>query len=139
MQSVTRLTLFGSDQRAHFVTNRPPRKCLPLNSLTPCLGAVKLTKTSGFRPTPALLPSSTSQPEGTSTETIGSLDSVMSLSASSKGALTGPLKEKPVGRPDQYMAFVDDSRSHRRSHRGRHPIRRAPVSVRQFQKKAPGS
>ena len=33
--------------RTHLGTNRPPRKCLPVNLRTPSLGAVRLTSTSG--------------------------------------------------------------------------------------------
>lgn len=96
------------------VTKRPPRKCLPTKFLTPSFGAVRLIRTSGWRPTWSLSPSSTFQPEkkiirsnhryyysfkyvpdGMSTETIGSCDLEISSRAVPKGGRTGGLKEKP--------------------------------------------
>lgn len=82
-------------QSTHFGTNRPPRKWRPLNPLAPSFGAVKLIKTSGSNPTPCLFPSSTSQPDGMSTDTMGRPEEERRGSAMSKGARTGGLKEKP--------------------------------------------
>ena len=57
-----------------------------MNSFAPSFGAVKLSKTSGFSPTPAAFPFSTSHPDGMSTETIGSPDAVSSGRAASSAA-----------------------------------------------------
>lgn len=83
------------DLRTYFGTNLPPKKCLPMKSTTPCFGAVRLNKTSAFSPTPKLLPSSTSHPEGMSTETIGKRDSCSRGRTASNGALIGGLNENP--------------------------------------------
>lgn len=52
-------------------------------------------RTSGSSPTPLALPCSTSQPDGMSTETMGSLDEERSDNAESNGGRTGGLNEKP--------------------------------------------
>lgn len=80
---------------AHFVTNLPPKKCLPENSRTPSFGAVRLMSTSGVMPNPCSLPFSTSHPEGMSTETIGRPDDPINWRAASNGARMGGLNEKP--------------------------------------------
>lgn len=51
--------------------------------------------TSGSKPTPPALPSSTSHPLGMSTDTIGSFEDASRGRAESNGARMGPLKEKP--------------------------------------------
>jgi hypothetical protein len=90
----------------HHGTNLPPRKCLPLYPFTPCLGAVRLTNTSGIKTSSILFPSafatsrstgpsSTSHPDGMSTLTIGSLLLAINVSTSSNGGRTGPENENP--------------------------------------------
>ena len=79
-------------------TNRPPRKWRPVNLRTPSFGAVRLTSTSGCKagtPSSEVSPRSTSQPDGISTDTIGKPARAMSGSATSNGARTGGLNEKP--------------------------------------------
>lgn len=79
-------------------TNRPPRKWRPVNFRTPSFGAVRLTSTSGCKtgtPSSVASPRSTSQPDGMSTDTIGKPARAMSGSATSNGARTGGLNEKP--------------------------------------------
>lgn len=106
-------SLCGQPRRiTHLDTNRPPRKCLPLYSLTPSFGAVRLIRTSGCNPTPSLLPDSTFQPgisqyiflrivnsahlpDGTSTETIGSFEAAINWRAVSNGTLIGGWNENP--------------------------------------------
>ena len=91
----TFMGLLTEGLRTYFGTNLPPKKCLPMKLTTPCFGAVRLNKTSAFSPTPRLLPSSTSHPEGMSTETIGKRDSFSRGRTASNGALIGGLNEKP--------------------------------------------
>ena len=79
----------------HLGANCPPRKCRPLNALTPFFSAVKLMRTSGFSPTPLAFPSSTSHPLGMSTLTIGFLDAVKRGRTASNGARTGGLNNNP--------------------------------------------
>src|SRR5258708_14403 len=103
--SVPLNNLFSPRNRATIIasytylgTNRPPRKWRPVNFRTPSFGAVRLTSTSGCKtgtPSSPASPRSTSQPDGMSTDTIGMPARAMSGSATSNGARTGGLKEKP--------------------------------------------
>lgn len=96
----------------YFGINLPPRKCRPLNERTPSLGAVKLTRTSDWSPIRSIFPSSTSQPDGMSTETIGRWESVKRDKVVSNGARIGPLNEKP--KIASKITFEEERASRRR-------------------------
>jgi len=73
-------------------------KCRPLKYLTNGFGAVRLTRTSGWKllPTPDFGgPFSMSQDDGASTEVTGTLASAMALITAGKGSRTSPEKLKP--------------------------------------------
>lgn len=83
--------------RTHGGTNRPPSQCCsPAKNRTPRLGAVRLRSVRGCNVgVLARGPCSTSQPEGMSTERMGTVVWASEARTASNGARTGGWKEKP--------------------------------------------
>src|SRR5690242_6712791 len=91
---------YGGSSRLYFLasaggTKRPPRKWMPWKKRAHNFGALSDTRTSARSPFPSTLPSSTSQPLGTSTATIGSALAFRRGRSVSKGARMSPRKPKP--------------------------------------------
>ena len=105
-------SISSSQTRAYPGTNRPPNQCIPLNSLTPSFGTVRLMSVSGVNVSTTstfpfssgtvssfCLPRSTSHPEGISTEMIGTEEELRRVKIRSNGRRRGGRKEKPINQP----------------------------------------
>lgn len=102
----------------HSGTKRPPSQCRPPYARTPSFGAVRLTSTTGSivatsRPSVVVSrcrPSSTFQPEGMSTDTMGVLEAASASRISSNGARTGGWNEKPGVRAEGRRGVVKEGK-----------------------------